>query len=348
MTFLRTSAIVWLLDGEIEPSEAITGRREVKQRIYLDNGAMTKDGNEDGSTGALGWGASLREFRAFLGVERGLGPRTVEAYFSDLSQLAAWSVARGLDPASLDRGAVTAFLVHQQGLGKKPRSLARLSSALRQFLTFLRMEGGGGAGPEAVVKPPRPPRILPKTLSESQVEAILAAPDLGDPLGVRDRAWIELLYATGLRVSELASLPALSVFLDEGFVKVMGKGRKERLVPFGEGAETWLRSWLALRPGFRPKGVELFLGRRGEALTRQHLWRLIKRYAAKAGVDPDTVSPHVLRHAFATHLLDHGADLRAVQAMLGHADISTTQIYTHVHQARLRALYEKMHPRAGG
>lgn len=302
----------------------------------------------DGSIGTLGWEASLREFRAHLSVERGLGPLTVEAYHSDLSQMAAWAVERDLAPAGLDRGEVTAFLVHQQGLGKRPRSLARLSSALRQFLTFLRMEGGGGAGPEAVVKPPRPPRILPRTLSETQVEALLAAPDLGDPLGVRDRAWLELLYASGLRVSELASLPALSVFLDEGFVKVMGKGRKERLVPFGEGAETWLRNWLALRPGFKPKADALFLGRRGEPLSRQHLWRLIKRYAGKAGVDPRTVSPHVLRHAFATHLLDHGADLRAVQAMLGHADISTTQIYTHVHQARLRALYEKMHPRAGG
>ena len=296
--------------------------------------------------GDLGWGASLREFRAHLGVERGLGAKTVEAYGSDLAQMAAWAVERDLPPAALDRGAITAFLVHQQGLGKKPRSLARLSSSLRQFLAFLRMEGAGAAGPEAVVKPPRPPRILPKTLSEAQVEAILAAPDLHDPLGVRDRAWLELLYATGLRVSELAALPALSVFLDEGFVKVMGKGRKERLVPFGEGAESWLRSWLALRPGLKPKGGELFLGRRGEALTRQHLWRLIKRYAAKAGVDPEAVSPHVLRHAFATHLLDHGADLRAVQAMLGHADISTTQIYTHVHQARLRALYDRMHPRS--
>ncbi len=307
---------------------------------------MSEDGTSEVSTGTLGWGASLREFRTHLGVERGLSPRTVEAYLSDLSQMATWAVAQDLAPAALDRGAITGFLVQQQGLSKRPRSLARLSSALRQFLTFLRMEGGGAAGPEAVVKPPRPPRILPKTLSEVQVEAILNAPDLGDPLGVRDRAWLELLYATGLRVSELATLPALSVFLDEGFVKVMGKGRKERLVPFGEGAETWLRSWLALRPGFRPKGSELFLGHRGESLTRQHLWRLLKRYAAKAGVNPETVSPHVLRHAFATHLLDHGADLRAVQAMLGHADISTTQIYTHVHQARLRALYEKMHPRA--
>jgi integrase/recombinase XerD len=157
-----------------------------------------------------------------------------------------------------------------------------------------------------------------------------------------------LLYASGLRVSELAKLPALSVFLDEGFLKVTGKGKKDRLIPFGSGAETWTRAWLALRPGFKPTGAELFVGMRGDGLTRQHLWRLLKGYARKAGLRPEAVSPHVLRHAFATHLLDHGADLRAVQAMLGHADISTTQIYTHVHQTRLRALYDQMHPRSGG
>jgi integrase/recombinase XerD len=208
------------------------------------------------------------------------------------------------------------------------------------------MEGEGVAGPEAVVRPPRPPRILPKTLSEAQVEALLAAPDVATPIGLRDRAWLELLYASGLRVTELVEIPALSVFLDEGFLKVMGKGRKERLVPFGESAEHWIRAWLKLRPGFKPHTGALFIGRLGEPLTRQHLWRLIKGYAVKAGVSRALVSPHVMRHAFATHLLDHGADLRAVQAMLGHADISTTQIYTHVHQTRLRALYDRMHPRS--
>ncbi len=289
---------------------------------------------------------SLREFHTHLAVERGLSPNTASGYLSDLQQLAAWSSDKGVAPSDLARDGITGFLVHQQALGKSPRSLARMSSAMRQFLAFLRMEGGGAAGPEAVVRPPRPPRILPKTLSESQVEALLAAPDTATPLGVRDRAWLELLYASGLRVSELAGLPALSVFLDQGFLKVMGKGRKERLIPFGEGAEGWIREWLRLRSGFRPKGDELFLGRGGEALTRQQFWRLLKSYAVKAGVRKESVSPHVLRHAFATHLLDHGADLRSVQAMLGHADISTTQIYTHVHQARLRALYDRMHPRA--
>ena len=294
----------------------------------------------------LGWHRSLEEFQTFLAVERGLSPHTVSGYLSDLRLLAAWATAVEVPPADLDRDAVTRFLVQQQSEGKAPRSIARLSSALRQFLGFLQMEGTGAAGPESVVRPPRPPRILPRTLSEAQVEALLAAPDPGTPLGVRDRAWLELLYASGLRVTELAEIPALAVFLDEGFLKVMGKGRKERLVPFGESAEHWIRAWLTVRPGFRPRTAALFVGRLGEPLTRQHLWRLVKAYARKAGLPKEGVSPHVLRHAFATHLLDHGADLRAVQAMLGHADISTTQIYTHVHQARLRVLYDRMHPRS--
>jgi len=295
----------------------------------------------------LGWSDSIRDFETHLAVERGLSGHTVAAYGSDLRILAAWAVAADLAPAALDRDAVTRFLVAQHGEGRAPRSVARLSSALRQFLAFLRMEGEGAAGPEAVVRPPRPPRILPRTLSEIQIEALLGAPDVATPLGLRDRAWLELMYASGLRVSELAELPALSVFLDEGFLKVLGKGRKERLVPFGEGAEHWLRRWLQIRPDLHPRCEALFVGRSGEALSRQHLWRLVKAYALKAGLPRAGVSPHVLRHAFATHLLDHGADLRAVQAMLGHADISTTQIYTHVHQARLKALYDRLHPRSG-
>jgi len=294
----------------------------------------------------LGWGSSLTEFQTYLAIERGLSTHTVSGYLSDLRLLAVWALEQAVSPSDLSREVVTKFIVSQQGEGKAARSIARLSSALRQFLGFLRMEGDGSAGPETVVRSPRPPRILPKTLTEAQVEALLSAPDVSTPLGVRDRAWLELLYASGLRVSELAQIPALSVFLDEGFLKVMGKGRKERLVPFGEGAEHWMRAWLRLRPGLRPRTEALFVGRLGEPITRQHLWRLIKDYASKAGIPRAAVSPHVMRHAFATHLLDHGADLRSVQAMLGHADISTTQIYTHVHQARLRALYDRMHPRS--
>jgi integrase/recombinase XerD len=294
----------------------------------------------------LGWSGSLSEFETYLAIERGLSPHSVSGYLSDLRILAVWAIENGWSPSDLHRDAISAFLVSEHGKGKAPRSVARLSSALRQFLGFLRMEGEGAAGPEAVVRPPRPPRVLPKTLTESQIETLLASPDVSTPLGVRDRAWIELLYASGLRVTELATIPALAVFLDEGFLKVMGKGRKERLVPFGEGAEHWIRAWLKLRPGFKPRTDALFVGRLGEPLTRQHLWRLLKIYAVKSGIRRESVSPHVLRHAFATHLLDHGADLRAVQAMLGHADITTTQIYTHVHQARLRALYDRMHPRS--
>jgi len=296
----------------------------------------------------LGWAGSLREFQVHLGVERGLSPNTVSGYLSDLHALAQWACGRGLPPSDLHRDRVTAFLVAQQGTGKAARSMARLASALRQFLGFLRLEGEGAAGPEAVVRPPRPPRILPRTLTEAQVESLLAAPDPESPLGVRDRAWMELLYASGLRVSELAGLSARTVYLNEGFLKVLGKGKKERLIPFGAGAEHWMRAWIALRASFRPRDETLFVGRLGEPISRQHLWRLLKGYARKAGILPAAVSPHVLRHAFATHLLDHGADLRAVQAMLGHADISTTQIYTHVHQARLRALYDRLHPRAQG
>jgi len=296
--------------------------------------------------GGFGWAGSLREFEVFLGVERSLSANTVTAYLSDLRPLAEWACERECAPADLDRDRVSAFLVAQQGAGKAARSLARLSSALRQFLGFLRMEGAGAAGPEAVVRQARPPRILPRTLSEAQVEALLAAPDLNTPIGVRDRAWIELLYASGLRVSELAGLSARTVYLDEGFLKVLGKGKKERLIPFGESAEHWMRSWLVLRPSFKPRQDTLFVGRLGESISRQHLWRMLKAYARTAGIRAAEVSPHVLRHAFATHLLDHGADLRSVQAMLGHADISTTQIYTHVHQARLRALYDRMHPRS--
>jgi integrase/recombinase XerD len=222
-----------------------------------------------------------------------------------------------------------------------------MASTLRQFLAFLRREGSTVVGPEAVLSAQRRPVRLPKILKEEEVELLIESPDTNSSLGIRDRAWIELMYASGLRVSELADLPALSVFLDEGFLRVTGKGNKDRLIPFGEGAEHWLRKWLTVRPSLNPKGSTLFVGRRGEPLTRQHLWRLIKGYAIKANIPSEKVSPHVLRHAFATHLLDHGADLRSVQAMLGHADISTTQIYTHVHQTRLKNLYDRFHPRGG-
>jgi len=294
----------------------------------------------------LGWTATLKEFETYIWTERGLSQQTCSSYLSDLHIVAFWACGKELGPGELNRDLITEFMISQQAEAKSPRSLARMSSVLRQFLAFLRQEGGTGSGPEAVLRGVRLPFTLPKTLTEEQVENLIKAPDTNVPLGVRDRAWIELLYASGMRVSELAALSALSVFLDEGFLRVVGKGNKERLIPFGEAAEHWIRKWLSIRPSLKPKCDALFVGRWGEHLTRQQFWRLIKSYARQVEIDPESVSPHVLRHAFATHLLDHGADLRAVQAMLGHADISTTQIYTHVHKNRLRELYVKKHPRA--
>ena len=294
----------------------------------------------------LGWGRIVQDFEAFLAIERGLSHNTVSAYVSDLNLMIPWACENGYTPSELHRDCITAFLVSQQGTGKAIRSIARLSSVIRQFLSFLNMEGQNNIGPEIVVRPARPPRILPKTLSESQVEALLTAPDLNKSLGIRDRAWIELLYASGLRVSELTNLPMKAIYLNEGFLRVTGKGKKERLIPFGDGAERWMRTWMTIRPSFHPKSDTLFVGKLGESLSRQHIWRILKSYALKAAIKPKMISPHVLRHAFATHLLDNGADLRAVQAMLGHADISTTQIYTHVHQTRLKNLYDHLHPRS--
>jgi len=294
----------------------------------------------------LGWTGTLREFETYLGAERGLSQQTCSSYLSDLHILAFWACGRDTGPTELNRDMITEFLAGQRAEAKASRSLARMTSTLRQFLNFLRLEGSGGSGPEAVLSSPRLSHLLPKTLSEEKIVALINAPDTNTPLGIRDRAWIELLYASGMRVSEMAELPALSVFLDEGFLRVTGKGNKERLIPFGEAAEHWIRKWLSIRPSLKPKCGALFVGRRGESLTRQYFWRLLKAYAIKADIPSEKVSPHVLRHAFATHLLDHGADLRAVQAMLGHANISTTQIYTYVHQSRLIKLYEQKHPRA--
>lgn len=293
----------------------------------------------------LGWTATLREFLTHLAAEKGLSRCTCDSYLSDLNIFAAWACGHDTGPGDLNRDLINEFLVAQRAKGKATRSLRRMASALRQFLAFLRQEGSIGTGPEAVVSNLRPSLVLPKTLSETQIEALINAPDESSTLGIRDRAWIELMYASGLRVSELAELQALSVFLDEGYLQVVGKGNKERLIPFGEGAEHWVRRWLSVRPTLKPKCGALFVGRRGDSLTRQQFWRLIKEYAVKADIPSKMISPHVLRHAFATHLLDHGADLRAVQAMLGHVNISTTQIYTYVNEKRLKEVYEKYHPR---
>ena len=294
----------------------------------------------------LGWGATFLEFGTYLDAERGLARMTRLSYLSDLNILAKWACEKGLGPAELVRDSINEFLDGHRATGKTEGTLARMASSLRQFLVFLRHEGETGCGPEAVVQAIRRGFKPPRTLNEQDVIKLIEAPNTAKRLGKRDRAWIELLYASGLRVSELATLKLSQVFLDEGFLRVVGKGNKERLVPFGQAAEHWMRKWYDARLTLKPKCNALFIGQNGKAMTRQQFWRLLKNYAIKARVAPSTVSPHVIRHAFATHLLDHGADLRSIQTMLGHADIGTTQIYTHVALNNLRNQYDRLHPRA--
>jgi len=274
---------------------------------------------------------------------------TLESYRRDLEGLARWSRARGTALETADRATLFAYLAERTKLGYAPRSNARLLSTLRAFYGQLLRLGAIAVDPAELLDAPRPGRSLPKALSESQVEALLAAPDVDDPAGLRDRAMLELIYATGLRVSELVSLPAAGVNLRQGVVRVTGKGSKERLVPLGEESQHWLQRYLDLaRPRFAGKQTRLplFLGPRGEAMSRQQFWATLKALAARAGVDPVLVSPHGLRHSFATHLLNHGADLRALQMLLGHASLSTTQIYTLVATEGLKRLHQRHHPRA--
>ena len=284
-----------------------------------------------------------------LWAESGLARQTLDSYRRDLDGLARWLDARGKALETADRAALFDYLAERTRLGYAPRSNARLLSALRAFYAQLLRRGAITVDPAALLEAPKLGRSLPKALSESQIEALLAAPDSDDPAGLRDRAMLELMYATGLRVSELVSLPAAGLNLRQGVVRVTGKGSKERLVPLGEEAQHWLQRYLdGSRPKFAGKQsrLPLFLGPRGEALSRQQFWTTLKVLAARAGVDPALVSPHGLRHSFATHLLNHGADLRALQMLLGHASLSTTQIYTLVATEGLKRLHQRHHPRA--
>lgn len=275
----------------------------------------------------------------------GLSVHTARAYVSDVAAVAAWAAPRALDalaPEDLRR-----YLASPPVMAKSPRSVARLQSACRQAWQIWCKRGLVGADITLGMQAPRLGRPLPKDLSEADVEALLAAPVTDTPLGLRDRAMLELLYACGLRVSELVGLPLAGLNLSAGYVRVMGKGRKERLVPLGDTAAAWLQRYLReARPALAGERLPdgLFLSRRGETMTRENFWHLIKRYCVQAGIDRP-VSPHTLRHAFATHLLNHGADLRVIQLLLGHSDLSTTQIYTHVARQRLQALHAQHHPR---
>ncbi len=279
-------------------------------------------------------------------VERGLSQHTVDAYRRDLRRLAGNLEAGGGDllTAKVDQLGLHLRRLRREGLS--PRSVSRALVSMRRFYAFMVNEGDREDNPAVNLYPPRLPRRLPKVLREEQVEALLRAPDTGRPPGVRDRAMIELLYATGLRVSEMVGLTLHQLQLEAGFLIAFGKGAKERVVPVGESAENWLDRYLKeVRPAMaKGRHDVVFVSYRGSGLTRQGFWKLLRNYGRSAGI-PD-LSPHVLRHSFATHLLEHGADLRAVQVMLGHANITTTQIYTHIHEQRLRTLYDQFHPRA--
>lgn len=288
--------------------------------------------------------ALLESFLDAAWMERNLSRNTLSAYRSDLLILAHWLVSRGREPLQVDAGDLQAFLEARKTMAK-PRSLARLLSTLRHFYRYQVRVGSMQGDPTRELHPPRGTHALPTTLSEGEVERLLAAPDTDTPLGRRDRAMLEVLYACGLRVSELVELPLARVNLHAGWLRILGKGKHERLVPLGEDAIGWLERYLGERP--IPHGAPcdtVFLTHRGVGMTRQAFWYRIKHHAATAMLR-SPLSPHTLRHAFATHLVNHGADLRAVQLLLGHRDLSTTQIYTHVARERLKALHTRHHPR---
>jgi integrase/recombinase XerD len=291
----------------------------------------------------------LDEFSDALWLEDGLSRNTLESYRRDLDKFSAWLAMRHagglLKTTHEDIQGFLAFLY--QGQKAKPTSTARAISSLKRLFRYLLRQNKITTDPTLQIATPKLPRSLPKSLTEADVELLLNAPDVQIPLGMRDRTMLEVLYASGLRVSELVTLKVAQVSLDMGVTRVMGKGSKERLVPLGEEALDWVRRYLAeVRPVLLDGQLtdDLFVTQRGGAMTRQMFWYLIKKHA-KAGGLHKPLSPHTLRHAFATHLLNHGADLRVVQMLLGHSDISTTQIYTHVARERLKALHAMHHPR---
>lgn len=281
-------------------------------------------------------------------AEQGLSDNTLAAYRRDLEGFSRWLTARGATLASVGRADIQDYLSFRFQKRASNRTAARLLSSLRRFYGWRVREGGGRDDPSALVDAPKLGRSLPMSLSEAEVEALLDSPDTATVQGLRDRAMVELLYASGLRVSELVTLSLDQVNLRHGVVRVFGKGSKERIVPLGEEAGVWIERYLAeARPALlegRGTSPALFVTRRGGPMTRVAFWQLIRRHAERAGM-ATRLSPHTLRHAFATHLLNHGADLRAVQMLLGHANLSTTQIYTHVARTRLQELHARHHPR---
>ncbi|MDD2758746.1 MAG: site-specific tyrosine recombinase XerD [Methylomonas sp.] len=288
---------------------------------------------------------SIETFLNALWLEDGLSDNTVSAYGSDLNLFDHW--LKDVTLSEAEAKDISGFLLHRQTQGHSNRSSARMLSSLRRFYAYLLRENKISVDPTLLIDAPHIGRHLPDSLSEADVEQLLLAPETVHALGFRDRTMLELLYATGLRVSELVEMTFQQVNFRQGCIRITGKGDKERLVPVGEEAMDWLEKFLAgprLEILGDRKSDFLFVTARGSSMTRQAFWHIIKRYAKQAGI-VKSLSPHTLRHAFATHLLNHGADLRVVQLLLGHADLSTTQIYTHIAQHRLKTLHSKFHPR---
>lgn len=299
----------------------------------------------------------IETFIDHLWMENGLSENTLSAYRNDLANFAFWLNENHQSLMKVDAEIIQRFLAYNYHLQQKRRSVARLLSTLRRFYHYAYREGQIREDPTRLLESPKGEHSLPSSLNEQQVDDLLAAPDTSDSLGLRDRAMLEVLYATGLRVSELINLQTSQISLQQGVIRVIGKGDKERLVPVGEIALEWLIEYMQKsRPELLSKVAqnkteisqcsEIFVTRRGSAMSRQAFWYMVKRYALIAAIPSEKLSPHTLRHAFATHLLNHGADLRVVQMLLGHSDISTTQIYTHVADQRLIDMYQSHHPRA--
>ncbi|OON39534.1 site-specific tyrosine recombinase XerD [Izhakiella australiensis] len=293
--------------------------------------------------------ALTEQFLDAMWIERNLAQNTLAAYRQDLRTLTDWLAHQNHTLTGVDSVTLQSFLAERLEGGYKATSSARQLSAMRRLFQYLWREKIRDDDPCALLSSPKLPQRLPKDLSEAQVDRLLQAPGSDDPIEQRDKAMLELLYATGLRVSELVALTLSDVSLRQGVVRIIGKGNKERLVPLGEEAVYWIEQFIAYGRPLLLNGQTLdvlFPSKRARQMTRQTFWHRIKYYATLAGIDGEKLSPHVLRHAFATHLLNHGADLRVVQMLLGHSDLSTTQIYTHVATERLRQLHQQHHPRA--
>lgn len=281
-------------------------------------------------------------------IEKGLSENTVQSYRLDLTALCDWLDKNGLSLETLDAVDLQGFLGERLEKGYKATSTARMLSAMRKLFQYLYREKYRVDDPSAVLSSPKLPSRLPKYLTEQQVSDLLNTPDVDVPLELRDKAMLELLYATGLRVTELVSLTIENMSVQQGVVRVIGKGNKERIVPMGEEAAYWVHQFMLYGRPVLLNGQSsdvVFPSQRAQQMTRQTFWHRVKHYAILADIDADALSPHVLRHAFATHLVNHGADLRVVQMLLGHTDLSTTQIYTHVAKERLKRLHERFHPR---